>query len=189
VLAHRVPPGESYDYGEWKATTQQYQATVVKHHVETLRLLKWRPAGGFTVQSLGDPLDGGGVVSWALLDHRRAPKPAFIALVEACRSVIVVAERLPAVLVPGEALALDVHVVSDERVRLPDGRVEALLRWNGGSHTWNWQGDVAADDCTYIGTLQAVVPDAPGEVSLDLVLVAGDRAATNRYTAVIAEEA
>ena len=187
VLAHRLPPEDSFDYETWKAATQAYQATLVKHHVETLRLLKWRPTGGFTVQSLGDALDGGGVISWSMLDHRRTPKPAYLALVEACRSVIVVAERPPETLTSGEALALDIHVVSDERVRLPDARVEAALRWSSGSHTWKWQGDVAADECTYVGTLQAVVPDEPGELSLDLVLVAGDRAATNRYTSTIVQ--
>ena len=187
VLAHRVPPSESLDYESWKVATQEYQASIVKHHIETLRLLKWRPTGGFTVQSLGDALDGGGVISSSLLDHRRASKPAFLALTEACRSVVVVAERLPAVLTPGDAIALDVHVVSDERVRLPDARVEAALHWNGGSHSWRWQGDVAPDECTYVGTMQLVVPDEPGAVSLDLVLVAGDRAATNRYTSFIVE--
>ena len=42
--------------------TQPYQATVLRHHIETLRRLKYRPVGGFCLSSLADPapidLDG-----------------------------------------------------------------------------------------------------------------------------------
>ena len=40
-------------------------------------------------------------VTWSVLGHDRQPKPGFQALVEACRPVIVVAERPPALLAPG----------------------------------------------------------------------------------------
>lgn len=182
VLARRVPPEEHADYESWKAATQAYQATLVKHHVETLRRLKYRPTGGFAVSSFADGHPG---ITWAVLDHERVPKPAYLALVEACRPVIVVADRLPEVVAPGEALALDVHVVSDLREPLEAARVDAVLRWPSGSYDWHWEGDVPADDCVRVGTLQAVVPDEPGELTLDLTVHAGDRAATNRYSATI----
>ena len=35
--------------------TQRYQATLLRHHIETLRRLKYRPAGGFCLSSLADP--------------------------------------------------------------------------------------------------------------------------------------
>ena len=69
------------------------------------------------------------------------PRPAYHALVEACRPVIVVADRLPAVLQPGDALGLDVHVVSDLRRELHDAEVTAHLAWPGGGHRWRWRGD------------------------------------------------
>ena len=61
----------------------------------------------------------------------------------------------------------------------------ALLRWPGGSHRWRWSGDVPADSCVRIGTIQFVVPDAPGGLWLDLVLEHGDEVASNRYEAIV----
>jgi beta-mannosidase len=182
VLRRRVPPDDLDSLDAWRAATQAYQSTVVKHHVETLRRLKYRPTGGFCVSSFADGLPG---VTSSVLDHTRAPKAAFLALVDACRPVIVVADRLPATVAPGDTLALDVHVVSDLREPLAAARVDAVLRWAGGDHEWHWEGDVGADACARVGTLQAVVPDEPGELALDLVVHAGERVASNRYTTVI----
>jgi hypothetical protein len=36
-----------------------------------------------------------------------------------------------------------------------------------------------------VGTVQAVVPDTPGPLVLDLDVVAGDDAASNRYDTII----
>jgi hypothetical protein len=43
---------------------------------------------------------------------------------------------------------------------------------------------VPEDDCVRVGTLQAVVPDAPGPLTVALALV-GDVAVANRYDAEI----
>ena len=67
-------------------------------------------------------------VSWSVLDHDRVPKAGYEALLEACRPVIVVADRLPAAVTPGEPLALDVHVVSDLRVPLTRASVTATVK-------------------------------------------------------------
>ena len=58
---------------------------------------------------------------------------------------------------------------------------------NGGiaGHQWQWQGDVGADTCVRVGTCQMVVPDAPGELWLDLTLEHDHLVATNRYTCTI----
>ncbi len=61
----------------------------------------------------------------------------------------------------------------------------ARLVWAGGHHTWRWQGDVPADDCVRVGTVSAMVPDAPGAIDLDLDLVCGDLAVTNRYRSTV----
>ena len=177
-----VPPGDHSSFDEWRDATQRYQATLLRHHIETLRRLKYRPTGGFCVSSFGDPSP---MVSNAILDHLRHPKLAFAAVVDACRPVIVVAERLPDMLTPGGALALDVHVVSDLHRPLDDVECTATLRWAGGEHEWRWRGAVGPDECVRIGTIQFVVPDAPGELWLDLVLDHGDEIATNRYEATV----
>ena len=91
--------------------------------------------------------DAGPMVSWSVLDHERHPKLAYQAVVDACRPVIVVADRLPATVAVGAALALDVHVVSDMRRLLEDTVCTAKLSWPGGSHAWRWGGDVPPDSC------------------------------------------
>jgi hypothetical protein len=124
--------------------------------IEALRRIKYRPTGGFCLQ---------GAVG---LD-----------VVDACRPVIVVADPLPEAVAPGDALAVDVHVVSDLRTALEDARLDAALVWEGGSHEWHWAGDVPADACALVGTLQAVVPEAVGRLRLELTLHAGEHVATN----------
>jgi beta-mannosidase len=182
VLERRVPPSAFVGVDEWRAAAQGYQADLLKRHVETLRRLKYRPTGGFCVADFADGRPG---TSFAVLDHERNPKPAYLALVDACRPLVVIADQLPEVLAPGDALAVDVHVVSDLRHELPRGRVDATMTWAGGSTSWHWTGDVPPDAVVRIGTVQAVVPDEPGELTLDLQVVAGERVATNRYRALV----
>ncbi len=177
-----VPPADHATFSSWRDATQAYQATVVKHHVETLRRLKYRPAGGFAHFCFADGMPA---VTWSVLGHDRAPKAGYNALVDACRPVIVVADRLPATVRPGETLALDVHVVSDRREELSNAVVTAAAEWPGGSHRWRWTGDVPADSCVRVGTIQFVVPHAAGELVVGLDLT-GPEAATNRYTSRIA---
>jgi beta-mannosidase len=182
VLEDWVPTADHESFESWQAATQEYQAQLIRHHVETLRRLKYQPTGGFCVFSLVDSHPG---VSWSVLDHERVPKAGFTALVEACRPVIVVADRMGSVLAPGDAVALDLHVVSDLRTECEDAGVTAHIRWNDGEHSWHFGGTVAADSCVRIGMIRFVVPDAPGELVLDLTCVSGEVVATNRYTARI----
>jgi beta-mannosidase len=182
VFDERVPPAAFATFDAWREATQQYQATVLKHHIEHLRRLKYRPTGGFCFFLLNDAQPA---ISWSVLDHERVAKLGYGAVIDACRPVIVVADRLPPELRPGQALALDVHAVSDLRHELDDVDAAATLRWSGGEHRWRWRGEVPPDACVRIGTIQLVVPDAPGELILDLELSTGEHAATNRDSAPI----
>ena len=177
-----VPPADYATFDAWRTATQQYQATVLRHHIETLRRLKYRPTGGFCFFMFND---AGPMVSWSVLDHERHPKLAYQAVVDACRPVIVVADRMPDTVSVGSGLALDVHVVSDVRRLLEETVCTVRLSWPGGSHAWRWGGDVPPDSCVRVGTIQFVVADAPGELWLDLVVEHGDEVATNRYVSTI----
>ncbi len=182
MFERHVPPEAYETFDAWRRATQAYQATVIKHHIETLRRLKYRPTGGFAQFLFADAHPS---VTWSVLGHDRQPKQGYQALIEACRPVIVVAERPPALVAPGDSVAVDVHVVSDLRVPLSEAVVTARLVWAGGHHSWRWQGDVPADECVRIGTVSAMVPDAPGALDLDLELVCDDVAVTNRYRSTI----
>lgn len=180
-LLDRHVPRAGRSYEEWREATQRYQADLVRHHVETLRRLKYRPTGGFAQFAFADPHPS---ISWSVLDHERRPKPAHAALVAACRPVIVVADRPPAEVHPGDALALDVHVVSDRRVDL-DGHVDVELRWDGGAHRWSFEGAIPADSCVRVGTVQFEVPDTTGELVLELSGSLGGDPVDNRYATTV----
>jgi beta-mannosidase len=188
VFDVRVPAEGYATFAGWRDATQRYQATLVRRYVEELRRLKYRPTGGFAQFLLADGRPG---ITWSVLDHERRPKLGYAALRDACRPVIVVADRLPAAVAARDPLALDVHVVSDLRTRIDDAQVTATLTWPGGRHTWRWGGAVDADACVRVGTIQALAPDlgpdAAGVLVLDLELRRpGADVVTNRYEARLA---
>jgi beta-mannosidase len=178
----RVPPDQFETFAEWRHATQTYQAELVRHHVEVLRRLKYRPAGGFCVFALNDPAP---VVSWSVLDHARAPKLAWRALVNACRPVIVVADRPPSIVTAGEELRLDVHAVNDLRVPVDPAVVDVVARWAGGEERWRFGGAIGADECVKVGRIELSVPDTLGALTFDLTLTAGPVHAVNHYSTVV----
>ncbi|HEX7168674.1 MAG TPA: hypothetical protein VF230_16960 [Acidimicrobiales bacterium] len=182
--AQGFDPQAYLSFEAWRDELQRHQAAVVKHHVETLRRLKYRPVGGFTYAALADAVP---CVSAALVDHERVPKPSFEALVAACAPVVVVAERPAGAYRPGQPIALDVHVVNDTRDPIEGGVVTATLRWAGGSHEWRWTGNVAADAVVRVATIQAVAPATVGPLvlELDVDAPACGVKASNRYESTI----
>jgi beta-mannosidase len=191
TFARRIAPADHGDFAGWRDATQAYQARVVRHHVETLRRLKYRPTGGFCHALLADAQPA---VSRALLDDRRVPKAGYAALAAACAPVIVVADRPAASYPPGSRVDLDVHVVSDLRRPMSGVRATAVLSWPGGSRRWGWSGQVPADACVRIGHLRTALPDGtpPGPLGLDLTLRWDDddrpdgvASVTNRYESAV----
>jgi beta-mannosidase len=181
VFDRYVPPANYASFDEWREATQRYQATVVKHHIETMRRIKYRPTGGFAQFCFADAMPA---VTWSVLGHDRQAKLGYIALAAACRPVIVVADRLPASVRPGATLDLDVHLVSDLRRPLDGCVVHARMVWTGGERAWTFGGDVGADECVLVGHIRTTVPHAPGPLSLFLELD-GPAQATNAYETVV----
>ncbi|MBW3616078.1 MAG: hypothetical protein KY439_12345, partial [Actinobacteria bacterium] len=173
-----LAPGAFATLAEWREATQRYQADLIRRHIEELRRRKYRPAGGFAQFCFAD---GHPAVTWSVLDHERRPKLGYAALRAACAPVIVVADRPAPTYAPGDAVSLDVHVVSDRRCAVEEATVTARVRWEGGQHRVAWAGDVPPDSCVRVGTLQMVVPPAPGPLCLDLELDGPGVRATNRY--------
>ncbi len=159
--------------------SQRYQAQLVRFHIETLRRLKYRPAGGFCLFLFADSEPA---VSCAVLDDQRQPKAAFEALAAACAPVIVVADRLAPSYAPGQSLDINVHVVSDLRAPLEGNRVQARLSWPGGARQWTFGGDVGADSCIRVGGLRHVLPadtgNGPVRLDLDLEWLGGQTHST-----------
>ena len=176
-------PASAFDsFDDWRVATQVYQADVIRYHIETLRRLKYRPTGGFCMFALNDAMP---MVSWSVLDHNRVPKLGYTALAEACRPVIVTADRLPQSMRPGDQVRIALHVVSDLHRELDDATVTATVESTGDPQVWQFEGAIAADDCTLVGHILITAPFAEGPVVLDLTLVSGDVVATNRYQTVV----
>jgi beta-mannosidase len=177
-----VPTAGHATFASWADATRTYQARLLRRHIEELRRIKYRPNGGFALFSWADARDYASV-TWSVLGHDRIAKPSLEAVADACRPVIVVADRLPADLRTGSALELDVHVVNDLRLNLRDAKVTAHLTWPGGSQSWEWVGDAPTDSVIRVGAVTAVLDSTvAGEVCLDLVLDHPDAQATNRDT-------
>jgi beta-mannosidase len=150
-----VPPSRYASFEEWRDATQAYQARLVRFQVESLRRLQFRPTGGFAVFLLNDCQPA---VSWSLLDHERVPKAAYGALRQACAPVLVAADWPAPSYRPGGSVSLDVHVVNDLLDQLAGAVVEARLAWPGGGRKWLFGGDVPANSCSFVGTLNARLP-------------------------------
>jgi beta-mannosidase len=180
LFDQRVSPHDFSTFDGWRAATQAYQADLLKHQIETLRRLKYRPTGGFCFFLLADAQPA---VTWSVLDHERAPKAAFEAVKQACAPVIITASRPPAVVQAGERLDFDIHAVSDLRTAVAAAVVEAALTWPGGRRSWRFSGDLAADRCTRIGRVtHAIPPDcADGQLELSLQMRWDGGAADNAY--------
>lgn len=182
----RYLPRTAYANGEaWAMATQSYQGDVLRTHIEAIRRLKYRPAGGFLITALADVAPQGG---FGVLHADRSQKPAYNVLVDACRPVIVVGDPPPPVVVAGQELTLAVHAISDLQDPLSSVRVTGRVHGHSWSHRVVWEGDITADTCQWIGELQFTVPDIPQQLHIDLELVTGELVATNRYSTVVIPE-
>ena len=150
-----VPPRDYASFEDWRDATQAYQARLVRFQVESLRRLRFRPTGGFAVFLLNDSQPA---VSWSLLDHERVPKAAYEALRQACTPVLVAADWPAPAYKPGATMSLEVHVVNDLLEDLAGAVVEAKLAWPGGGRKWLFGGNVAANSCSFVGTINARLP-------------------------------
>jgi beta-mannosidase len=185
IFQQRVPPNHHRTFDGWRSATQDYQANLLRHHIETLRRLKYRPTGGFCMFLLADAQPA---VTWSVLDHQRRPKAGYHAVAAACAPVIVTVSRPDASYRAGDCLSLDVHAVSDLRRPLEGAVARAVLRWPGGDKAWRFAGDVPADSCVRIGHLEHTLPatSSPGPMTVDLTLRWDDGQVTNTYGSRIA---
>jgi beta-mannosidase len=195
LMEEHVPAAGHETFAGYVEATQRYQADLLRHQIETLRRIKYRPCGGFAQFHFADASPG---VSCSVLDHDRVPKLGYEALRSACRPVIVVADRLPAEVVPGATFSLDIHVVNETRIAQDDmlthvNLFSASAQTDEEGHeptrpwqTWSWHGEISPDSCSRIGTLELVVPNRLGPLVVRLELRGPDAlVADNRYESLV----
>ena len=185
VAHQRVPPDDFGSFDDWATATRSYQAEVIRRQVETLRLLKYRPTGGFCQFHLVDVMPA---ISCSVFDHEWNPKPAVAALTAACADLLAVADPLPSSIAPGVEQRQTVHIVSDLRTDL-DAVLEIELTSASGSRSWTFDGTLSADSVTRIGEIAWTLPRAAGQVELTLVVTAGSHRSTNAYRTRVVEPA
>ena len=66
-----------------------------------------------------------------------------------------------------------------EQPALDHGAAEPAAQRPGGGHAWRFWGDVGADSVTRIATVQLIVPDSPGPLTLDITLTDGTTVGTD----------
>lgn len=177
LLDRVANPEECERFDSWRDATQAHQAHLLRRQIETLRLLKYRPSGGFAQFFLADAHPA---ISHSLYDHQRRPKAAVEAVRAACAPLIAVARPAPDA-GDGDHGALDVHLVSD--LRHPLRELEVVVRV--GPRSVRWIGGVDADSTSFVGTVplprQARRPNGPVVVEIEVVGPDGHRLADNRY--------
>ena len=176
-----VPASEYANFAAWAQATQRYQADLLKHHIESLRRLKYSPNGGFCFLMLADAQP---CIGYGLYDHMRRPKAAVEVVRAACRDVIVTAS-VPAAHTVGHEFTCNVHVVSDLTRAIRNAVVTATLDWQGGSRKWAWQGDIDPDSCAKVGSI-AIVLSVAGAATLSLNIEAEGLNESNRYAFSVA---
>jgi beta-mannosidase len=179
LLSH-CPTEKFADFEQWRRATQEHQADLIRTYVETLRRLKYQPTGGFGVFSLNSPAP---LISYALVDHLGRPTLGYQALRTACSPVLVIADQLEAPITPGSLHHLRVHVVNDLPTHITAARLRCEVHQTADH--WEFEGDIEADSCTFVGKVSLRTPPDLEELRFDLHLEAdgpeGKIAVSNSY--------
>jgi beta-mannosidase len=54
LMDRHVPADQHTSFDSWRTATQRYQASLLRHQIETLRRMIYRPSGGFCLSSFAD---------------------------------------------------------------------------------------------------------------------------------------
>lgn len=181
LLERHTPLEDHPSWAAWVDATQAYQARVIRHTVEILRTLKYRPTGGYCQFLLNDAMP---FVSHSVLDHLRRPKLGWQALAAASRPVIVVADLHRPTINRGTTRCA-VHVVSDLRVPIETATVDITWQAPGAEpRRWHHGGRFDADAVTRVARIKLAAPE-PGTGVLHLRLRADAVISENTYTVAI----
>ena len=177
LLEQHTPINKADNWDDWVHQTQLRQAEVLRHTIEMLRTLKYRPTGGFCQFLFADALP---FISCSVLDHRRRPKKAWDALSAANRPVIVVADLHRNALTAKQHQCA-IHVVSDLRTSIDNATL--TVEWRAPAmqpQRWMFAGGFEPDSVTKVAE-PILVADNPGTASLSLELKGPEVHAVNQY--------
>ena len=177
LLEQHTPISQADSWDDWVEHSQLRQAEILRHTIEILRTLKYRPTGGFCQFLFADALP---FISCSVLDHHRRPKRAWDALTAANRPVIVVADLRHRELT-AKRHKCAIHVVSDLRTAI--GPATLTVEWRAPAmetQRWVFAGEFESDSVTKVAE-PILVADHPGTASLALELRGPEVHAVNLY--------
>ena len=149
VLRSVIPPTTYEDLPSYVDATRSHQADVLKTTIESLRVLKYEPTGGFFAglwKGAGPGLGRG------LNDASGSPRPALDVAREALKPLLPVLYPATATLPARATSTLALHVCNDYVVDR-NIEIEATIEDQRGRQVRRWAGIVPADDVQFIDDL------------------------------------
>ncbi len=162
-----VPPTTHPDAGSWTAAMRGYQADVLKTTIESLRVLKYQPNGGFFA---GTWKSAGPGLTRSLVDHDGAERPALDTARRALRPVLPVLYPATSTLPARTTALLSLHICNDLLDDL-DVEVRATVTDQRGTAVRRWAGHVAGDDVEFIDDMAIRGGRIGAEMQVELEVV------------------
>ena len=132
LQALRVPLDNWRDLKTLIAATQDYQARLLKFHIERIRLAKYDPNYGVIAFLHNDSQPA---ITWSVVDVWRVPKKAYYTIADCYRDPYVMTPFRFAEYRAGEAVDFPVWVVNDTLETWPGCKVKAILP-DGTEQEW-----------------------------------------------------
>ena len=186
TLRSVVPPATYPDAASWTDAMRMYQADVQKTTIESLRVLKYQPSGGFCA---GLWRSAGPGLTRALIDADGTERPALAATKTALQPLLPVLYPATATLPARSTSRLALHLCNDGMTDA-DVEVVATITDQRGTTTRRWSGLASADDVLFIDDvrIRAGRIGAEATVDFEVRLLDADEAShpisTNRYVFV-----
>ena len=178
VLRRVIPPTTYPDTKSWTEATRAYQADVLKAMIETLRVLKYRPNGGYCAGTWRNAMPA---LSRALVDADGTARPALATVTAAQAPLLPVLYPNTATLPARTTTQLALYVCNDTP-HDQEAVVSATITDQRGTRSRRWQGSVAADEVQFIDEVAIRGGRIGAEAAADITLeVDGVVVATNSY--------
>lgn len=175
-----VPPTTYPDQTTWSEAMRSHQADVLKTMIETLRVLKFEPCGGFCAGLWRGVAPG---LSRGLNDADGTPRPARTVAEKSLRPLLPVLYPATPTIASRTTSKLALHLCNDS-VEDVEVLVRALVTDLRGQSTRSWSGVVPADGVVFLDdiAIRGGRIGAEAEVVLHVVDVARDAdVSSNRY--------
>ena len=181
VLRSVIPLKSFEDLPTYADATRTHQAEVIKTMIESLRILKYEPTGGFCA---GLWRGAGPGLSRGLNDANGTPRPALTAAKAALQPLLAVLYPATPTLPARATSTLALHLINDHNDDR-DVEIVATISDQRGDRVQRWQGQVSADDVQFIADLTIRGGRLRSEMTVELVVEdvnTGEELSGNSYT-------